>query len=115
LGYPPLIIFKKQRSIYLKALRKADAGEPDALGELLARAILASLHRFVLPAVAGPHRLVPLAALADTRITSGALRTAAVRGALDADQGPDGQWRSTRWAVDEYLSRRYQRHADGDR
>ena len=30
---------------------------------MLARAILASLHRFVTPAVAGPARLVPLAAL----------------------------------------------------
>lgn len=108
-GYPPAIIYKRQRSRYLSALRMADAGSPGALGELLAKAILDNLHRFVIPAVSGPRRLVPLAALTNTEITAAALRTAAIRGALQADQGPDGQWKSTRKWVDEYLRNRYKR------
>lgn len=108
-GYPPAIIYKRARARYLSALRKADAGSSGALGELLAKAILDNLHRFVIPAVAGPGRLVPLAALANKEITAAALRTAAIRGALAADQGPDGQWQSTREWVDEYLRNRYKR------
>ena len=42
------------------ALRRADAGDPGQLGELTARAILDNLYRFVVPAIAGPVRLVPL-------------------------------------------------------
>ena len=43
LGYPPAIIYKRDRARYLRALRRADAGEPSPLGEMLARAILNSL------------------------------------------------------------------------
>lgn len=109
LGYPPAIIYKRQRSDYLRALRRADQDDPGLLGELLARAVLDNLYRFVVPAVAGPARLVPLAALADRRINADALRTAAVRGRLQATRGGDGQWRSTRHWVDEYLAARYRR------
>jgi hypothetical protein len=109
LGYPPAIIYKRQRSTYLNSLRRADAGDCGALGELLARAILDNLHRFVVPAVAGPARLVPLAALADERIGAPALRTAANRGRLEAVRGPDGEWRSSRTWVNEYLETRYRR------
>jgi len=109
LGYPPAIVYKRQRSDYLQALRRADAGDPGQLGELIARAILDNLYRFVVPAVAGPARLVPLAALADHRVKADALRTAAVRGRLQATRGGDGQWRSTRNWVDDYLERRYRR------
>ncbi len=113
LGYPPVIIYKRQRRAYLRALRQADRGDPGALAELLARAILHCLHRFVVPAVAGPGRLAPLAALATADISASALRTAAHRGRLHATRGPDGQWRSTiRWR-DEYLASRYRR-APGD-
>ena len=63
LGYPPAIIFKRQRTDYLRALRRADSGEPGFLGELLARAILDNLYKFVVPAIAGPARLVPIDAL----------------------------------------------------
>jgi hypothetical protein len=59
--------------------------------------------------VAGPARLVPIAALADKRVTAAALRTAARRGRLQAVRGPDGQWRSSRNWVDEYLGSRYER------
>jgi fido (protein-threonine AMPylation protein) len=109
LGYPPAIIYKRQRAEYLRALRRADAGDSGALGELLARAILDNLYRFIVPAVAGPARLVPLAALANHEITADALRTAAVRGRLQATRGPDGQWRSSRNWVDAYLAVRYRR------
>jgi fido (protein-threonine AMPylation protein) len=109
LGYPPAIIYKRQRSDYLRALRGADRGDPGQLGELIARAVLDNLYRFVVPAVAGPARLVPLAALADHRITADALRTAAIRGRLQATRGADGQWRSSRAWVDDYLDRRYRR------
>ena len=109
LGYPPAIIYKNQRARYLEALRRADQGDAGALGELLARAILDNLYKFVIPSVAGPARLVPLAALADERITASALRNAAHRGRLQATRGPDGHWRSSRNWLEEYLSTRYVR------
>lgn len=109
LGYPPVIVYKRQRSDYLRALRRADSGDPGLLGELLARSILDNLYRFIVPAVAGPARLVPLAALADEDLNAGALRVAAKRGRLQASQGADGQWRSTRNWVDEYRVSRYRR------
>lgn len=111
LGYPPAIVYKRQRSAYLTALRRADAGDCGALGELLARAVLDNLYRFVMPAIAGPARLVPLAALATEDIAASALRTAANRGRLEAVRGADGEWRSTRNWVDEYLTTRYRRGA----
>jgi len=48
-------------------MRKADADDLGPMGELIARSISNNLYRFVLPAVAGPARLVPLASLAPTR------------------------------------------------
>lgn len=108
-GYPPAIIYKRDRPRYLAALRRADAGDAGALGELLARAIIDNLYRFVVPAVAGPARLVPIAALADKRISANALRVAAIRGRLKAQRGADGQWRSSRRWVEEYLEGRHKR------
>lgn len=109
LGYPPAILYRQQRAAYLRALRRADDGEPGVLGELIARAVLDNLYRFVVPAVAGPARLVLLGALADARATAAALRVAANRGVLQATKGPDGQWRSSRAWVEEYLQARYRR------
>ncbi len=109
LGYPPAIVYKRQRAAYLAALRRADSGDPAPLGELLARAILDNLHRFVVPAVAGPARLVPLPALATPEISANALRVAATRGRLQASKAPDGTWRSTRAWVEQYLAGRYAR------
>lgn len=110
LGYPPAIVYKRQRSDYLGALRRADQGDAGQLGELVARAVLDNLYRFVVPAVAGPARLLPLPALADRRINADALRTSAVRGRLQATRGADGQWRSTRNWVEDYLAGRYRRN-----
>lgn len=109
LGYPPAIIYKGQRAKYLRALARADAGEVGALGELIARATLDNLYRFIVPAVAGPARLVPLAALETAELSHNALRVAAVRGRLQATKGPDGQWRSSRNWVDQYRASRHRR------
>ncbi len=109
LGYAPAIIYKRDRTRYLDALRAADAGDSGALGEMIARAVLDNLYRFIVPAVAGPNRLVPIAALASAELSEGALRVAANRGRLRAQKGADRQWRSTRAWVDEYLAGRHQR------
>jgi Fic family protein len=109
LGYPPAIIFKRDRSKYLRALAQADNGDPGALGELMARAVLDNLLRFVVPAVAGPQRLVLLASLTGKDLRQEALRAAIERGRLRAQKGSDGQWRSTRQWVDEYLESRWRR------
>jgi Fic family protein len=109
LGYAPAIIYLRDRARYLRALRAADAAEPGPLGELVARAVLDNLYRFIVPAVAGPRRLVPLGALTDRDLSEGALRVAANRGRLRAQKGADGHWRSTRAWVDEYKSKRHQR------
>jgi len=109
LGYPPAIIFKRERETYLKAMRSADRGKFGPLGELLARSITSNLYQFVMPAVAGPVRLVPLAALASKDLTEHSLRMAAARGRLRAFKGDDGLWRSSKVWVDEYQANRYQR------
>lgn len=109
LGYPPAFIRKADRERYLTALRHADEGDCGPLGELLTRAILDNLHRFVVPAVAEAAQLVPLPALARDALSANALRVAAVRGRLQAVKGRDGTWRSSRAWVDEYVASRYRR------
>lgn len=113
LGHPPIVIMKKQRPAYLAAMQRADDGDVGLLGEILARAMLDNLNRFILPSVAGPARLVPLAALVDEDFSAAALRQAAQRGRLEAYQGPDGTWQSSRRAVDEY-ARTKRRSAQGE-
>jgi fido (protein-threonine AMPylation protein) len=109
LGYPPAIIYKGDRSRYLTALRRADQGDPGPLGEFLARAVLDNLYKFVVPAIAGPARMVPLPALATKEISANALRVAAVRGRLKAAKAADGSWRSSSAWVEEYATSRYKR------
>ena len=109
LGYPPAIVYKRDRASYLTALRRADSGDFGPLGELLVRAILDNLYRNVIPAVAGPARLVPLAALATDDLGASALRVAAIRGRLRAVRDPDGRWLSSRSWVAEYGKDRYRR------
>jgi fido (protein-threonine AMPylation protein) len=109
-GYPPAVIYTRDRSKYLRALRKADAGDPGPLGEMIARAVTDNLYRFVVPAVAGPLRLVPLVALATEQQSVVTLRAAIERGRLRAQKGSDGQWRTTRAWLDEYTASRWQRH-----
>lgn len=107
LGYPPAIIQKRERGRYLAALGRADRGDPGPLGELLARAILDNLTRFVMPALAGPEKVVPLEALASKDLSAIALRNAAQRSRLKAVRADDGSWRSSRQWVDEYRASRY--------
>ncbi len=110
LGYPPAIIYKGDRIRYLNTLRRADNGDPGPLGEFLARAILDNLYKFVVPAIAGPARLVPLPALATKELSANALRVAAVRGRLKAAKAADGTWRSSTAWVEEYVASRYKRN-----
>lgn len=107
-GYPPAVIYKKDRTKYLQGLRRADGGDPGLLGELLARAVKHSVDRFILPGLAGPHKLVPLSALVDKDISHNALVLAAQRGRLQATQRR-GQWYSSKHSVDEYKASRYKR------
>ena len=111
LGYPPAIVFKNERAKYLKAMRKADQGDDGPLGELIARAVTNNLYRFVVPAVAGPARLVPLASLVDEKagITATALRAAAERGRLRAQKTDSGAWLSSKKWVAEYQRNKHQR------
>jgi hypothetical protein len=109
LGYPPGVIFKRQRNAYLDSLDRADKGDPGPLAELIARAVIDNLHRFVVPNIAGPARLVPLPSLTTEKLSYEALRQAARRGRLEAEQGSDGIWRSTRKAVTAYERSRYKR------
>ena len=53
----------------------------------VSRAVLDNLYKFVVPAVAGPARLVPLPALATDDLSSNALRVAAIRGRLKGRHG----------------------------
>lgn len=109
LGYPPAVIFKRQRDAYLDSLDRSDNGDPGPLAELLARSVIDNLHRFVVPNIAGPARLVPLASLVTKSMSYEALRQAARRGRLEAEQGSDGVWRSSRKAVATYERNRFSR------
>ena len=109
LGYPPAVIYKRQRNAYLDSLDRADNGDPGPLAEIIARSVIDNLHRFVVPNIAGPARLVPLASLANDAISYEALRQAARRGRLEAEQGSDGVWRSSRKAVTTYQRDRFKR------
>lgn len=105
LFFPPAVIYKRDRAKYLRALRRADKGDPSALGELIARSVMDGIDRFLLPALAGPHRIIPLTALVDKDLSLIALRRAAERGRLRAQRRSD-QWYSTRKWVDDYKASR---------
>jgi Fic family protein len=111
LGYPPAIVFKHERTKYLDALRKADKSDYGPLGELIARAVTNNLYRFVVPAVAGPARLVPLASLVNQKagITATALRAAAERGRLRAQKSANGTWLSSKKWVEDYQKNKHKR------
>jgi len=115
LGHPPAIVFKNERSTYLQSMRQADKADYGPLGELLARSITNNLYKFVVPAVAGPARLVPLASLVEgtTGMTADALRVAAIRGRLRAQKSPTGVWLSSKKWLAEYQDSRYKRSASG--
>lgn len=108
-GLPPAIIYNRERSKYIDALIRADRrGDMGALAEMIARSIRDSIDRFVLPALAGPHRMVPLTSLASRDLSIVALRNAAERGRLRS-QRRGTRWYSTRQWVKEYAASRHQR------
>jgi fido (protein-threonine AMPylation protein) len=109
-GYPPLVIYKRDRTRYLNSLRRADRGDVGPLAEMVARSVTDSIYRFLLPGLAGPHRLVPLRSLADEVLSSNALAVAAKRGRLRAVRRTD-RWYSTRQWVEQYKANRYRRQA----
>lgn len=117
LGYPPAIVFKNERTKYLDAMRKADKDDHEPMGELIARAVTNNLYKFVVPAVAGPARLVPLASLVDEKagITVTALRAAAERGRLRAQKSANGTWLSSRKWVADYQENKHKRTAKAGR
>jgi Fic family protein len=108
-GYPPIVLRSRQRKAYLRALAQADGGRPGALGELIARGIIEAAERLIMSVSPEPETMVPLAALADDRMSADALKMAARRGRLRALQDDTGRWRSTPEAVDAYLASKYVR------
>lgn len=105
-GYPPAVILASRRSRYLDALRSADEGKPQALAEVVGRAVRHALSRFLIPKLAGEVKLVPLSALAaQGYYTPEYLRQLVLRGRLRAVR--DGRlWLSSRVWVEEYLASR---------
>jgi fido (protein-threonine AMPylation protein) len=108
-GLAPAIIYKRDRDKYLRALARADRGEHGPLGELIARSVKDCLDRFLLPALGGPHQLLPLSALATKSVSALALRRAAERDALRAIRRSNG-WYSTKSWVSAYANARPKRH-----
>lgn len=108
-GYPPAVIYNRDRQRYLRALDRADQRKDvGPLAELIARSVKDAIDRFLLPSLAGPRRLVPLSALASPTLSAPALRLAAERGRLRSiRQGH--RWYSTRKWVDQYVATRYRR------
>jgi fido (protein-threonine AMPylation protein) len=105
LGYPPAIIYKEERVQYLRALRRADEGDAGPLAELLARSVREGIYRFLMPKLAGPLSIVPLAGLEDGDLSRYALVAAAQRGRLKAHK-QGGTWYSTPQWVTEYKASR---------
>ena len=109
-GHPPAVIHKDERPKYLRALERADEGDEGTLAELIARAVRDGIHRFLMPALAGPLSVVPLPALATADLSRTALLAAAQRGRLRANKY-GGVWYSTQKWVEEYKASRHRRAA----
>ncbi len=108
LGWPPALVRRQQRSKYLTALSRADAGELGPLAEIISRSVIDNLYRLI-PDIADPEEYLPLEALASAEFSLAALKQAASRGRLHAIIGPDGRYRSSTAAVNEYKASRYSR------
>jgi Fic family protein len=108
-GYPPAVILATQRGRYLRALEMADAGNPNALTEVVARAVAGTLSRFLIPKLAGEAKLVPLATLASqSSYSADYLRQLAQNGRLRAIR--EGRlWLSSRSWLDDYVAKRDRR------
>jgi hypothetical protein len=104
---PPAIINKASRTRYLRALARADDGDPGPLSELLARAVRTSVEKHILPALAGPSRLVPLGSLETRKLSRAALLSAAKRERLQTVRMGEQYYSTRRW-VQQYASSRHQ-------
>jgi len=107
-GYPPALIAARQRTAYLRALDRSDRGDGGPLALMIARSIRDGIERVLLPALAGDHRLIPLAALERKDLSARAMIAAARRDRLRAVQ-ENGRWYATRGSVEEYVSSRRRR------
>lgn len=94
--------------LQLAYLMRADEGDNGPLGEVVARSVRHSIERHVLPALAGPLRLVPLGSLATTDLSRLALLSAAKRNRLRAVRMSDAYYSTRQW-VDEYRVSRWRR------
>lgn len=108
-GFPPAVIDKKARPQYLKALARADQNDPRPLAEVFARAVRHCVEGHMLPALAGPQRLVPLAALESEDLSRVALRSAAKRRRLRTVLMGEQHYSKQVW-VEDYKQSRHQGH-----
>jgi fido (protein-threonine AMPylation protein) len=106
-GAPPAIIDKKARPTYLRGLKATDAGDPGLLSEVLARGACKTVEKHMLPALAGPLRLVPLGALETKELSRVALLSAAKRSRLQTVKMGEHYYSTQRW-VREYAESRHQ-------
>ena len=108
-GYPPALIFKRDRAKYLRALQRADEGDYGSLGELLARAIKVNVNQFIVPAIGESSTLMSLESLATAMddFSANALRNAAQRGRLRAVKDDKGKLLSTHEWVAAYRDSRW--------
>jgi Fic/DOC family len=105
-GYPPAVIAKARRPRYLRGLALADGGNPDPLTEVVARAVSGTLTRFLMPALAGEAKLVPLSTLAARGpYAANYLRLLVFEGKLRALQHGNLWLSSTKW-LREYIDTR---------
>lgn len=104
---PPAIIDKRARAKYLRALARADDDDPGPLSEVFARAVRTSVDRHMLPALAGPMRLVPLSSLETPGLSRAALLSAAKRQRLQAVRLHEQYYSCQRW-TQEYAASRHQ-------
>lgn len=107
--YPPAVILTSQQRRYLRGLEIADTGNPNALAEVIARAVYDALNRFLIPGLAGEAKVVPLSSLAvGTRYSPAYLRLLVHSGRLRAIR--DGKlWLSSRAWLKEYWRSRDRR------
>jgi fido (protein-threonine AMPylation protein) len=107
LGFPPAIILKSRRTQYIKTLDKADNNFFKPLAEIICKAVLDNVHRFIMPKYAENSDLVRIDSLVTKEFSYVALRQAALRGKLQAQVRDDGKWYSTREAVWEYKKSKF--------
>ena len=110
LGYPPAVVYTRDRNRYLRALQRADNGDPGPLGELIARSVTDNLYHFVVPAVAGPHRLVPIASLAKERRAFPRFVPPSRGAASGHEKARTVNGKARVW-VDEYVASKYKRRS----